>query len=96
MAELRCEPDDWRNYMRMDEDTYRSLLEMVGPLIQREDTNMRQAISPHERLSATLQFLATGRTLKDLSYSVRIGSSTLTDIIPETCNAIFHVYGILQ
>ena len=91
MAELRCEPEDWRNYMRMDEDTYRSLLEMVGPLIQQEDTNTRQAILPHERLSATLRFLATGRTLKDLSYSVRIGSSTLTNIIPETCNAIFHV-----
>ncbi|XP_047473819.1 uncharacterized protein LOC125028514 [Penaeus chinensis] len=91
MNELQCETDDWRNYLRMDEGTYNNLLELVSPYIKRENTNMREAITPHERLSATLRFLATGRSLKDLRYSARMGTSTLSEIIPETCNAIFHV-----
>ena len=91
MNELQCETDDWRNYLRMDEGAYTNLLELVSPHIKRENTNMREAITPHERLSATLRFLATGRSLKDLRYSVRMGTSTLSEIIPETCNAIFHV-----
>ncbi|VEN41894.1 unnamed protein product [Callosobruchus maculatus] len=35
---------------------------------------MRQSISPHERLTATLRFLATGRSYEDLKFSVAISS----------------------
>ncbi|CAH1988759.1 unnamed protein product [Acanthoscelides obtectus] len=40
----------------MDEKTYVELLNIVTPLIKRQDTIMRTAISPHERLNATLSF----------------------------------------
>lgn len=63
LNELRLEPDDWRNYLRMDEDTYIELLNMVTICIKRQDTVMRKAITPHERLSTTLRFLATGRNM---------------------------------
>lgn len=49
LEELRLYPDDWRNYLRMNEQTYLELLNLVTPLIKRSDTNMRSAISPHER-----------------------------------------------
>lgn len=65
LEELRLEPDDWRNYLRMDEDNYLMLLNLVTPLIQKQDTCMRPAISPHERLSVTLRYLATGRNYED-------------------------------
>lgn len=55
LEELRLYPDDWRNYLRMDENSYLELLNLVAPFIRRKDTNMRNAISPHERLSATLR-----------------------------------------
>jgi hypothetical protein len=42
---------------------------MVSPLIERKDARMRQAVSLHERLTATLRFLATGRTYEGLKYS---------------------------
>uniref|UniRef100_A0A182YTC1 Uncharacterized protein n=1 Tax=Anopheles stephensi TaxID=30069 RepID=A0A182YTC1_ANOST len=54
MEELRLEPKDRLNYARMDEESYMWLLEKVTPLIVKEDTIMRSAVSPHERLSATL------------------------------------------
>lgn len=52
---------------------------------------MRTAITPHERLSTTLRFLATGRSMQDLKYSVAISQQSLGQIIPETCTAICKV-----
>lgn len=69
LRELRDERNDWRNYLRMDIDTYTYLLELVTPHINKENTCMRTAISAHERLTATLRFLATGRSYKDLEFT---------------------------
>ncbi|CAK1587984.1 unnamed protein product [Parnassius mnemosyne] len=75
----------------MDEKTYLTLLSKVTPLIQKQDTIMRTAISPHERLSVTLRFLATGRSYECLKYSALISPQALSKIIPETCDAIYKV-----
>ncbi|KAK5648133.1 hypothetical protein RI129_003025 [Pyrocoelia pectoralis] len=91
IKELTNEPDDFRNYLRMDETTYRHLLDLVTPLIKRYDTVMKCSITPHERLSATLRFLATGRTYEDLKFSTCISKSALSNMIPETCDAIYRV-----
>lgn len=91
IEELLNEPDDFRNYLRMDETAYRYLLDLVTPLIQRSDTIMKCSITPHERLCATLRFLATGRSYEDLKFSTCISKSALSNIIPETCIAIYTV-----
>ncbi|XP_068219245.1 uncharacterized protein, partial [Palaemon carinicauda] len=91
LVALKLEPDDWCNYLRMDEDTYIYLLNRVSPFITYEDTNMRKAITPHERLSVTLRYLATGRSLNDLKYSAIISTSSLSCIILDTCAAIYKV-----
>lgn len=91
LKELKVTPKDWHNYLRMDENTYLVLLSLVAPLIERKNTVMRNAISPHERLTATLRFLATGRSLEDLKYSTVISPQALGKIIPETCEAIYQV-----
>ncbi|PSN42035.1 hypothetical protein C0J52_12278 [Blattella germanica] len=75
----------------MDMDTYIYLLELVTPHIKKENTCMRAAISPHERLTATLRFLATGRSYKDLEFTTIISKQSLSEIIPETCEAIYKV-----
>lgn len=41
LNELRFHPEDWPNYLRMDEDTYLKLLSLVTPIIQKKDTCMR-------------------------------------------------------
>lgn len=91
LEELRLEPRDWMNYLRMDAATYEELLCYVEPLIKKKDTVMRGAITPHERLTATLRFVATGRTLEDMKFSVIISPQALSQIIPETCRAIISV-----
>ncbi|CAG5035770.1 unnamed protein product [Parnassius apollo] len=49
---------------------------------------MREAISPNERLTATLRLLATVRKYEDLKYSTIISPQALGRIVPETCYAI--------
>jgi hypothetical protein len=52
---------------------------------------MRKATTPNERLTATLRYLATGRTLEDLKFSTCISPQALGRVIPETCKAIYKV-----
>lgn len=47
IRELQSEPSDWRNYLRMDIETYRKLLDLVTPnVIQKKNSAMRTSISP--------------------------------------------------
>lgn len=84
VQQLSLEPADWRNYLRMDETTYNTLLQMVTPMIKRKDTNMRQAITPHERLTATLRYIASGCTYEELKFPTAISPQALGQIIPDT------------
>jgi hypothetical protein len=75
----------------MSEDVYTELYNLVSPFIKKKNTMMREAISPHDRLCATLRFLAAGGTFTDLHYRTAIGRQTLGKIIPETCQVIIDV-----
>ena len=86
--ELQLYPDGFQKYLRMDYDIYNELLERISPLIVKQDTNSCDAVTPHERLAATLRYLATGRSFEDLKFSTRISAQSLGHIIPETCRAI--------
>ncbi|CAH1957746.1 unnamed protein product [Acanthoscelides obtectus] len=74
----------------MDTETYNHLLKYVTPYIERQNTCMRKAISA-QRLSATLRFLATGRSYKDLEFTTIMSKQSLCEIIPETCDVIYRV-----
>jgi hypothetical protein len=74
----------------MDNETYLHL-HLVAPHIRKSDNAMIRTVTPHERLSVTLRFLATGRSYEDLKFSAVISSQSLGVIIPETCAAIYKV-----
>ena len=84
LEEIRAFPEDFQNFMRMDEETYLHLLSLVTPLISKQSTVMRAAISPHERLTLTLRYLATGRSYHDLGFWACVSEPALSQIIPET------------
>ena len=75
----------------MDSQEYLELLQKVTPRIKKRDSVMRRAITPRERLSVTLRFLARGRSYEDLKFSAAISPQALGVIIPETCAAIYEV-----
>lgn len=92
LQELRVESTDCINYLRTNESVYLKLLSIVPPLIEKKDTIMRRAISPPEWLTATLRFLATGRSYECLAFSTIISPQALGKIIPETLyNALYKV-----
>ncbi|KAJ8888936.1 hypothetical protein PR048_008430 [Dryococelus australis] len=88
--ELNSE-DDNKMYLRMSSEYFRKLLSCVEPLISKGNTVVREAIPAEDRPTATLRFLATGRSLEDLKFSTAIFVQVLGKIIPETCDAIFEV-----
>jgi hypothetical protein len=61
-------PLDYKNYVQMCPSTFGELLELITPLVQTEDTSMREATSPKQRLFATLHFLASGLTFENLKF----------------------------
>ena len=56
--------------------------------IEKKDTAFRKSFPAADRLAITLHYLAYGETQLSLSHSYRIGRSTVSTIITETCKTI--------
>lgn len=81
----------FRGLLRMNVQEFEHLLELVSPHINRTHTHLRRAITARERLSVMLRFLATGESFASLSFQYKIGRSTVSGIIQETCEALYLV-----
>ncbi|XP_069616939.1 uncharacterized protein [Ranitomeya imitator] len=90
-SELRENPDKYFEYTRMSQESFRDLLLRVQGAISRQNTQLRRAIPAEERLLVTLRFLATGESLSSLEFQLRIGISTLSGIVVDTCQALWDV-----
>ena len=75
----------------MDSEAYLEHLQKVTPRIRKCDSVMRRAVTPHDRISVTLLFLATGRIYKDLKFSAAISPQALGLIISEICAETYEV-----
>ena len=64
----------------MSPDRFEHLLSLVEHKITTEDTRFSKSIPAAERLAITLKFLATGDAQQSLSYSFRIGKTTVSNI----------------
>lgn len=56
----KSNPERFKRTLRLPPAIFKQLLEMVEPIIKKQDTVMRKAISPEKRLAITLKYLATG------------------------------------
>ena len=65
-----------------------NLLDRVEPLIRKKDTVMRSSISPSERLSITLRYLASGNSFEDLKFLTATSLQEIGKLVIETCEAI--------
>lgn len=94
MKKLREEdPATLRQWIRLDWEQFEELLAQVTPLIEKQDTNMRQAVTPAERLTLTLRYLASGESYRSLSCQFRISHTLISSIVPSVCKAIYEVLG---
>ena len=83
----------FRSWLRMDRLSFEELLDLVTPRIIKQNTLMRESISPKERLAVTLRYLATGETFQSLSFSFRISRQSISQIIIEGCTALYDTLG---
>ena len=91
-AEMRLgDHESFYKYFHMTPQRFSHLLSIVGPSITRQDTTFRQAIPPGERLAITLCYLVTGDSMQTISFSYRVGHSTVSGIIDTTCDALWNV-----
>lgn len=89
LNELRIsEPNDFKNFVRLDAESFDQLLRLVEPHIKKKNTTMRDAIPPSQRLSITLRYLATGNSFEDLKFTSAISPQAIGRIVEETCVAI--------
>ena len=62
--------------LRMDEDCFNFLPEALRPDITYQDTNCRKTVTPEQRLSTFLHFVATGKLKKNTNRNrVRVTRS---------------------
>lgn len=77
------------NYFRMEPLLFQELLRLVRPSIFKQSV-VRESLSPETRLHITLRYLASGDSMRSLSYAFRVGHNTVSKIVSETCDAIWN------
>ena len=70
ISEMRLvDHESFYRYFHMTPQRFSQLQSLVGPSITRQDTHLRKAITPDERLAITIRYLVTGDSMKTISFS---------------------------
>ena len=85
-----CDHELFFRYFRMLPRKFEELLTLIGPYLLKNCRN-REPISPEERLSITLRYLATGDSHSMIAMSYRMSNTTVGRIIMETCKTIWSI-----
>ncbi|XP_046672970.1 protein ALP1-like isoform X2 [Homalodisca vitripennis] len=90
--QLKKYPDRFFQYTRMDYSTFEYILNLISPHMEVKYTNfVKQPIECDEKLLITLRYLATGASFRSLSFTFRIGASTVSKIVIETEKQLWNV-----
>lgn len=55
------DPNEYRRMLRLSDGQFEDILSRIRCRLERQTTNMRRPISPYDRLTITLRYLATGK-----------------------------------
>ena len=75
----------------MSYENYCTLLRLIEPYIKKCDTSFRDAIEPGLKLAVTLHHLAEGASHVSIANHYRLGRSTVSAAIYDTCEALWKV-----
>ena len=94
MVELEAEdPTEFKRLLRVDPPMFQELVDTLTPIIQKQPTVMREALPVGLRLAVTLKFMCSGESYPEIAHLFRISTSSICNIISETCDAIHAHYG---
>ena len=86
---LRNNRELFFRYSRTTPEMFDHLFSFVKEQIETKDTPFRKYVPAAACLTITLRYLVAGETQQSLSYSYRVGRSTICNIVSETCIAIY-------
>ena len=75
----------------MSSESFGVVLRHVKIHISKENMPFRESVPASTRLAVTLRHLASGESQQSLSWSFRLGRTTVSQIVRETCEAIWKV-----
>ena len=73
----------------MSPERFENLLQLVGPYIKKKKCKTRESITPAERLTITIIYLASGDSPQSQSFNFRVGRTTVCNIARDTRRAIW-------
>jgi hypothetical protein len=80
LKELAAEDvNEYKICLRIAPQKFDALFGMVAPKIERQNTHMRDAISPRVMLEVTLYFMATGNSYRTLQYFFRFSKASISN-----------------
>ena len=88
----------YRNFFRVSKEQFHRIVKLVRPSLEKEPQPfpihlVRPNVSVEERVAVALRFLATGESFHSLEYSFRITRQHISEIVSETCTAIYEKLG---
>ena len=79
----------FKDMFRVDVTDFEYVLSVIAPLITpKKIIGGHKPISPEERLTLAIRYLATGESFQSLSYQFRISLNAVSYIIKGCCKAI--------
>ena len=85
--EMRNDRALFFRYFGISPEKFDHLLIVVRNQIEKKDTTFRKSFPAAGRLAITLRYLTSDETQQSFSYSYRIGRSTVSTVIAQTCKA---------
>lgn len=87
----KCHAALCRREFRMEYDMFNSIVDKVGPHMEKQDTNWRAAIPPRTRVAIAIYRLAHGHSYGQIAEHFGVGASTSEVIVSEFC-AVLHIH----
>ena len=75
----------WRSDFRMTLPTFTRIVQLVRPMLEKQDTQLRKAVPIEKRVAVAIWRLSTGNSFRTIAKTFAIGKSTAVQISKEFC-----------
>lgn len=78
----------FKNFTRMSRSNFYSILQIIEPEIEKQNTRFRESVPAKIRLLITLRYLATGDSFSSLMYLFKVSKPFISTMLPTVLKAI--------
>ena len=81
----------FRQQLRMDRETFQTLVGILGPWLTRQNTRFRNCISPEKVLVLGIYRLAHGNSYVSIGPVFNVGKSTVIEVVQDVVGALYEL-----